>query len=264
MASKPKSGRSCGFRVRTNGFMTTEMPLQLDGSKRIKVAYGYRMLQGETETPDKQFWRKLWSLKLPGATWKEVGLQNNINILQGDNVFDVIRRSFERHNREQCALCQTDAKEWRNAQKQQLTSGTSIAAPMAVRKWERPQDGWIKVNIEAALFESIDCIRLRIIVRGADGQFIMARIERKPGLISPGDAEALCLKEALSCLTDESFGKCMFETDSQVLARTWVSSVMAEASKIAFDCDGSKNQETSGPLCSVCPEWFKRANLLHV
>lgn len=42
---------------------------------------------------------------------------------------------------------------------------------------------------------------------------------RKTGLIPPREAEALCLKEALSWLKDKNFKKCIFETDSQTLAR---------------------------------------------
>lgn len=50
---------------------------------------------------------------------------------------------------------------WRKAQEQRLTPSTSAAAPIVVRKWERPQPDWVKVNIDDELFESIDCIGFR-------------------------------------------------------------------------------------------------------
>ena len=167
------------------------------------------------------------------ATWMEVGLQNNISILSDDNVFDVIWRAFDRCNREQCTLLAlvcwslwNRRNKWvwerinssafgvkaaalnlltecKKAQ-QQMTSG---AAPIAVRKWVRPQTQWVKVNVDAALFEDIECIGLGGIVRGADDQFIMAKSIRQEGLIQLREAEALCLKEILTWLKGKSFAK---------------------------------------------------------
>lgn len=108
--------------------------------------------------------------------------------------------------------------DWKKAQEQQLTPGTRSRTLGAVCKWEKPQTSWVKMNLDAAFFEEIDCIGLGSVVRGADGQFIMAMHRRQQGLMAPREAEALCLKEALIWLKDKSFSKCNFETDSQFLA----------------------------------------------
>ncbi|XP_074327739.1 uncharacterized protein LOC141665651 [Apium graveolens] len=58
------------------------------------------------------------------------------------------------------------------------------------------------------------------IVRGADGQFLLAHSVRREGMVPPREVEALSLKEALSWLKDKDFRRCIFETDSQVLAKS--------------------------------------------
>ncbi|KAL8114292.1 hypothetical protein AgCh_021227 [Apium graveolens] len=109
--------------------------------------------------------------------------------------------------------------EWRKAHDQQLNSGNNTGTPLTIRKWEKPQVSWVKINIDAALFEDIDCIGLGSVVRGSNGQFLMARSSRQDVLIPPREAEAMCLKESLLWLKDKGLQKCVFETDSQVLAR---------------------------------------------
>lgn len=47
----------------------------------------------------------------------------------------------------------------------------------------------------------------------------MAMSRRQEILIQPREAEALCIKASLIWLKDKGIGKCVFETDSQVLAR---------------------------------------------
>lgn len=111
-----------------------------------------------------------------------------MSILPSDNVFDVLCRVFAACNREQCTLitlmcwsiwnrrniwvwerinqCVFGIKaaavnmltEWRKAHDQKLSSGNNTGTPLEIRKWEKPQDSWVKINIDAALFEDIDCI----------------------------------------------------------------------------------------------------------
>lgn len=58
----------------------------------------------------------------------------------------------------------------------------------------------MKVNIDAALFEDVDCIGLASIVRGANGQFLMAMSKRQEALLPPREAEGVCLRETLTWL----------------------------------------------------------------
>ncbi|XP_074352483.1 uncharacterized protein LOC141691612 [Apium graveolens] len=147
----------------------------------------YRLLQGEVDAPYAkcvqvdttcQWCRQdqetdvhvLFGCEIEIATWVAVDLQTSISILREDNVFDIIRRAFDRCNMEQCTLvvlicwsiwtrinkwvwekinmsvfgikaaALNILTEWKQAHEQKMTSGTGGAAPLAVRKWERPQD----------------------------------------------------------------------------------------------------------------------------
>lgn len=79
----------------------------------------------------------------------------------------------------------------------------------------------MKVNIDVALFEDIYYICVGSVVRGADGNFIMAMNKRHNVLLPPREVEALFLKEVLMWLKETRFRKCILETDSQVLARAF-------------------------------------------
>ncbi|XP_074352002.1 uncharacterized protein LOC141691163 [Apium graveolens] len=188
----------------------------------------YRILQWEVEAPYAAFWKKVWSLQLPNthvlfecevarAVWTQVGLQGIISIMSEDSVFDVIRKGFELCNKEKCANC--IFADWKKAHEHQLAPTVSRGALIACRKWEKPPVDWVKINVDAALFEEIASIGLGSIVRGAEGQFIAAMSRRCEGLIPPREAEALCLKSTLLWLQTMGYRKCVFETDSQILAR---------------------------------------------
>ncbi|XP_074327738.1 uncharacterized protein LOC141665650 [Apium graveolens] len=110
---------------------------------------------------------------------------------------------------------------WRKAQDEKLCDVSHTRRSIAVSKWEKPQQNWVKINIDAALFEDIGYVGMGSIVRGADGQFLLAHSVRREGMVPPREAEALSLKEALSWLKDKDFRRCIFETDSQVLAKAY-------------------------------------------
>lgn len=78
------------------------------------------------------------------------------------------------------------------------------------RTWGKPSEGWVKVNLDAALFEDIYCIVLGNVVRHAAGKFLMDKSSKHEGLVPPREAEALGLKEALSWLKGRNCSKCIF------------------------------------------------------
>lgn len=92
--------------------------------------------------------------------------------------------------------------------------GTSLGR----QHWEKPLEGWVKLNVDTTLFEDISCTGLGSVARDAAGKFFRARNMRHEGLVSPREAEAMELKEALSWVKASNFKKCIFETDSQILA----------------------------------------------
>lgn len=46
----------------------------------------------------------LFEYQIAVSAWREVGFPDNISILPEDSVYDVIRRVFDRGNREQCTM----------------------------------------------------------------------------------------------------------------------------------------------------------------
>ncbi|XP_074374105.1 uncharacterized protein LOC141714486 [Apium graveolens] len=84
-----------------------------------------------------------------------------------------------------------------------------------MRKWEKPNEGWIKVNVDAAVFQ--DSIGCGAVIRDAQGVFMGAFCKKVEGAWRPREAEAIALKEALSWIAELGYGSCVFETDSKEL-----------------------------------------------
>lgn len=63
--------------------------------------------------------------------------------------------------------------------------------------WEKPSPGWIKVNIDAAVFQD-NTIGCGAVIRDAQGGFMAVRCKKIEGRWRPREAEAIALKEALS------------------------------------------------------------------
>lgn len=89
---------------------------------------------------------------------------------------------------------------------------------MRTRRWDRPTQGWVKINIDAARFEEVQCIGLGAVVWDDQGSFLRARSKWVASLLQPREAEALSLKEAMAWIKELSFRKCVFETDAKQLA----------------------------------------------
>lgn len=106
--------------------------------------------------------------------------------------------------------------EWKTAQAQNTRS--NIATNSRSRSWQRPQEGWVKVNLDAAVFESISAIGVGGVIRDESGRLLRAMCTQIPGVWSPREAEALSLKEVLSLVKNNGFTRCIFETDSKLLA----------------------------------------------
>lgn len=192
-------------------------------AKRVQIDKLFQKCRAYEETDI----HALFECEIAAETWRESGLQGNISILPSDHVFDVLCRVFVACNREQCTLVTLMCwsiwnrrnrwiwekinqpvfgikaaalnmlTEWRKAHEQQVQPGTSTGTTLAIRKWEKPQDSWVKINIDAALFEDIGCIGLGNVVRDSSGHFVTVMSSRQEVLIPPREAEAMCLKESL-------------------------------------------------------------------
>lgn len=68
------------------------------------------------------------------------------------------------------------------------------------RMWKPPPQGWLKVNIDAAVFTETGSIGIGCVIRNENRSFVRvrARNQRIEVYIQPREAEVVGLKEALS------------------------------------------------------------------
>ncbi|XP_074351320.1 uncharacterized protein LOC141690414 [Apium graveolens] len=149
----------------------------LDDKSAFSVKSCCRSIRGENTNTEGGFWKQVWGLKLPGKPetpvhtlftctfakemWEEVRLQAIIPVDESETVLQVLVRAFK----------------WRRSQehqdgKEQMKQHTSI------RQWRRPQEGWVKVNVDAACRDHSEFIGIRCVVRDDSGGFVRARSER--------------------------------------------------------------------------------------
>ena len=86
------------------------------------------------------------------------------------------------------------------------------------RRWFPPKPGWVKVNIDAAVFIESGFTGVGSIIRDEHNKFIRARNHRIDAVYQPREAEAIGLREALSWVKELGYRKCVFETDAKMLA----------------------------------------------
>lgn len=209
----------------------------------------------------------LFSCDFARTVWLSAGLPivNQMGVC--DTAFEIIFKIFEQCTKEQqvkaAMLCwsiwfrrnkwvwekangsvfgvQTSAnnllKDWKEAQ----LGGENEAG---ARLWSKPAEGWVKANIDAAVF-SDGSIGIGGVIRDSQGQFLGARSRRIRGAWQPREAEAIGLKEALSWVIDQGYSHCIFETDSAPLAAA---------------CNGSPGNAYFGALVGDCLHLLKHIN----
>ncbi|XP_074378458.1 uncharacterized protein LOC141719995 [Apium graveolens] len=294
----------------------------IEQSGLFTVKSCYRKLVGEQQWPNAGFWKKLWSLELPGKVsnfmwrvckgvvptamalaekrvqiptrcswclvknedighvlfdccfarnvWGKVAVPEvDIDRYQG-SVWDFLIPLFNTCNREKLSLIAMVCwslwnrrnrwiwdkitgsdfgvhaaainllNDWKRAQVEKKNYRQVINS--SPRHWSPPQQGWVKINVDAALFEASGSTGISSIIRNEAGQFIRARVRRIDGKMYPREAEAVSLKEALSWTKDLGFRKCVFETDAKLLAEA---------------CKGTNGRSFFHTIVLDCIEFFK-------
>ena len=106
--------------------------------------------------------------------------------------------------------------QWIAAQEQNGSSSHGISHPH-VQRWAAPPIGFLKINVDAALFPSK--AGLACVIRDSRGVFIQARLKSICGKFSLKLAEALAIREALSWLKRLQIDNVLVETDALVLVQ---------------------------------------------
>ncbi|KAL8146232.1 hypothetical protein AgCh_004104 [Apium graveolens] len=149
----------------------------------------------------------LFECSFASLVWEAVGLREWIKVLPGEQVMDTFKRLFRTGTKEQY---------WRKAQ-MKANKYTPVVS-LSSRKWQKPQAGWVKINVNAATFTGTHLIGIGGVIRGDNGEFLRAMCQLSSGTWQVREAEAISLKEMLSWTKRHGFSNCVFETDSKLLA----------------------------------------------
>lgn len=104
--------------------------------------------------------------------------------------------------------------QWQAAKKQQFYADTDVHKLVhGAICWERPKFGWVKRNVDAAIFSSQGNIGFGCVLRNSEGVFLTARCAGMAGNFGAREAEALGIREALSWLKGLQFPCVIVETD---------------------------------------------------
>lgn len=133
-------------------------------------------------------------------------------------------------------------RDWRVAQVMVINGRKVVGA----RQWEKPGAGWVKVNVDATIFQdsSIGC---GAVIRDQHGVFLAARCKKIEGVWRPREAEAIALKEDLSWIIELQYKECMFETDSRTLVQA---------------CKRDPDESFFGTIVGDCIHLLKHINLV--
>ncbi|XP_074378191.1 uncharacterized protein LOC141719717 [Apium graveolens] len=185
-----------------------------DEKGEYTVKSGYRWLQGELEDADTSF----WCCDFAKTVWTMTGMAHNVQCWTNASADVVIRNVFDKVSKEQCVQLAASnlLRDWREAQIM-VANGHHADG---TRQWGRPKAGWVKENVDAAIFQdrSIGC---GVVIRNDQGMFLAVRSKKLQGVWSPKEAETLALKEALSWLIELQYKECIVESDSKTLVQIY-------------------------------------------
>ncbi|XP_019163573.1 PREDICTED: uncharacterized protein LOC109159918 [Ipomoea nil] len=106
-------------------------------------------------------------------------------------------------------------REWKNARK---TTTVQYSRLQQVQElWAAPPNGKLKLNIDASIHHNSSHIGMGWIIRDHHGFFVAAISDVRPGPLSPREAEALAVREALSWLKRHHWDGLVVETDAEIL-----------------------------------------------
>lgn len=115
---------------------------------------------------------------------------------------------------EVCKLAKLTLNQWIYAQDKSFDPSLGFMTQEDGKEhWEHPQEGKVKINIDATLFENLNTYCLSMVARHHAGELITAISSCRQGNISPELAEALSIKEGPSWIKENSTQPTVVETD---------------------------------------------------
>lgn len=188
----------------------------------------------------------LFQCSFARQVWESMGVATWVQIIPGETALDIFKRLFATGTMEQSVLIATLCwslwnrrnkwvwnkvemsvfgtknvalnllADWKRAQQDKVKYKLGLSP--SSRRWQKPQVGWAKINIDAAIFLHNNAIGVGGVIRDARGSFVRAMCQQMEGIWHPREAEAISLREVLSWTKRHGFTRCVFETDSKLLA----------------------------------------------
>ena len=86
-----------------------------------------------------------------------------------------------------------------------------------IQVWTKPQEGWIKCNVDAAIFNANTIMGYEICFRNSTGNFLLGKSDLNYSYVTVLQAEAISLLESIKMAISKAFHYVMFETDNKIL-----------------------------------------------
>ncbi|KAM6545226.1 hypothetical protein CsatB_025962 [Cannabis sativa] len=169
---------------------------------------------------------------------------------------DQVWKGNSRTSRYILALAGGNLNQWRYAQdKTFVPSQFNLKPNEGGELWTKPVGNTIKINVDAAIFESQNRYGFGWVARNNEGRLLWAKSSSFCGSVSAEFAEALGLKKVLSWLKDNDLSNVVIESDSLVTIQAVRSSISFSST---FGFCVTECQSLLSNLCDVDLCFIKR------
>ena len=154
-----------------------------------------------------------WMQIIQGQDKMNTNLAAMVSWSLWNNRNDVVWKGRSRQLAELIKHAEELLREWHHAkegQSRQIQRRTTANEAT----WLRPEIGWLKCNIDAAIFQHGGFMGYGWVLRDDEGTMIAAKNGVMNGLVNPAMAEAMSCREALSWLKSLNIDKVIVESDA--------------------------------------------------
>ncbi|XP_075499853.1 uncharacterized protein LOC142538416 [Primulina tabacum] len=182
-----------------------------DGCYTVKS--GYRLLMTNIANSNSAqhapgLWNRMWTVHVPPkACWEAVNMVHLVND----------KNAAERSPRVNIKLAVDLLNNWIEARKSPRATHSQMNAPEEELTWKRPPTGFMKCNVDAAIFRETRLIGYAAVVRDSKGEFMVCRMLKFQGSIEVREAEAKALLDAITWAASLDMQHIIFETDSKTV-----------------------------------------------
>ena len=119
----------------------------------------------------------------------------------------------------------------------------------SIPKWTPPPDGWLMINVDAAIFKSPPRMGVGFVARNHKGDFIAASCQLVKRFDDPELAEAIAIRRAVSFSLENNFQQVVVASDCQNVIKK-INSKVYDRSHVGIIIRDVKNLITANPFIS--------------